>query len=253
MPFLTAQNARLEYELIPGQRAAPQLCLLHEGLGCVALWRDLPARLAAATGCRTLAYSRQGYGQSDRLAVPRTVDYMHREGLDVLPLVLQQLGVDDPVLIGHSDGASIAMIYAGCGRRRTRGLVLIAPHVFVEDKTVAGIEAAAVGYRTTDLKQRLARYHAQPDETFWGWNDIWLRPEFRAWSIESFLGGISCPLLLIQGADDEYGTLAQFERIRRGVASRDITELVLPHCGHAPQRDQPARLERAIADFVAKL
>ena len=253
MPFLTAQNLRLEYELIPGQRAAPQLCLLHEGLGCVALWRDLPARLAAATGCRTLVYSRQGYGQSDRLAAPRAVDYMHREGLEVLPLVLQELGVDDPVLIGHSDGASIAMIYAGSGGWRVRGLVLIAPHVFVEARTIAGIEAAAVAYRTTDLKQRLARYHAHPDETFWGWNDIWLRPEFRAWNIESFLGGIDCPLSLIQGADDEYGTLAQFERIRRGVASRDITELVLPDCGHTPQRDQPASLERAITDFVAKL
>lgn len=253
MPFLTAQNLRLEYELIPGQRAAPQLCLLHEGLGCVELWRDLPARLAATTGCRTIVYSRQGYGKSDRFAAPRTVDYMHREGLEVLPLVLQELGVEDPVLIGHSDGASIAMIYAGCGGWRARGLVLIAPHVFVEARTIAGIEAAAVAYRTTDLKQRLARYHTNPDETFWGWNDIWLHPAFRSWSIESCLGGISVPLLLIQGADDEYGTLVHVERIRRGVASTDITELVLPHCGHSLQRDQPASLERAIADFVAKL
>jgi pimeloyl-ACP methyl ester carboxylesterase len=242
----------LDYDDIPAKReGAPPLVLLHEGLGSVALWRDFPSLLAAATGCRTITYSRQGYGNSDRLAEPRLVDYMHREAREILPQVIDALSIDDPVLIGHSDGASIAMIYAGDGRWQTRALVLMAPHVFVEDVTIAGTAAAKAAYQSTDLRERLARYHGDVDDAFWGWNNIWLNPEFRQWNIENTLGGIRCPILMIQGSDDEYGTLAQFERIRAGVSTTQITELVLPDCRHSPHRDQPAATLRAITDFVA--
>jgi pimeloyl-ACP methyl ester carboxylesterase len=252
VPFLTIQRTRLDYDDIPAKReGAPPLVLLHEGLGSVALWRDFPNLLAAATGCRTITYSRQGYGMSDRLAEPRPVDYMYREAREILPQVIDALSIDDPVLIGHSDGASIAMIYAGDGRWQTRALVLMAPHVFVEDVTIAGIAAAKAAYQSTDLRERLARYHGDVDDAFWGWNNIWLNPEFRQWNIENTLGGIRCPILMIQGSDDEYGTLAQFERIRAGVSTTQITELVLPDCRHSPHRDQPAATLRAITDFVA--
>jgi pimeloyl-ACP methyl ester carboxylesterase len=252
VPFLTIQHTRLDYGDIPAKRAvAPQLVLLHEGLGSVALWRDFPSLLAAATGCRTITYSRQGYGMSDRLAEPRQLDYMHREALEILPQVIDALSIDDPVLIGHSDGASIAMIYASDGRWKTRALVLMAPHVFVEDLTIAGIAAAKAAYQSTDLRERLARHHDDVDDAFWGWNNIWLNPEFRRWNIESALSGIHCPILMIQGADDEYGTLAQHERIRAGVSTTRITELVLPGCRHSPHRDQPAATLQAITAFVA--
>lgn len=254
MPFLTIRHTRLEYDDIPAKREfAPQLVLLHEGLGSVASWRDFPNVLASATGCRTITFSRQGYGKSDRLAEPRRIDYMHREALDALPQMIDALSIEDPVLIGHSDGASIAMIQAGDGRCKVRGLVLMAPHVFVEDVTIAGIEAAKLAYQTTNLKRRLARYHEHVDEAFWGWNNIWLTPEFRRWNIENILSGIRCPILMIQGAEDEYGTLAQLDRIRSGVKTTRITELVLAECRHSPHRDQPAATSRAIMGFVASL
>lgn len=254
MPFLTVDGTRLEYEMLPAQReGAPTLLLLHEGLGSVAAWRNFPSALATATGCCTITYSREGYGKSDRLRGPRSPDYMHREALDTLPRVIDALSIEDPVLIGHSDGASIAMIYAGDGRWKVRGLVLMAPHVFVEDVTIAGIEAAKRTYQSTDLKNRLGRYHGHPDDAFWGWNDIWLDPAFRRWNIENCLGGIRCPILMIQGADDEYGTLAQLERIRIGATAARISELVLADCRHSPHRDQPAATLRAIAAFVAGL
>lgn len=254
MPFLTTRGIRLEYEVVPAEReAAPQLLLLHEGLGSVALWRDFPSALAAATGCRTIAYSRQGYGRSDRLTAPRRVDYMHDEALEILPRVIDALAVENPVLIGHSDGASIAMIYTGNGKWKVRGLVLMAPHVFVEDVTIAGIEAAKAAYQATDLRERLARYHDHVDEAFWGWNNIWLDPDFRRWNIEKTLSVIHCPILMIQGAEDEYGTPAQFERIRHGVKSTKVVERVLPECRHSPHRDQPAATVRAITEFIADL
>jgi pimeloyl-ACP methyl ester carboxylesterase len=167
--------------------------------------------------------------------------------------VIGALAIENPVLIGHSDGASIAMIYAGDGKWKVSGLVLMAPHVFVEDVTIAGIEAAKVAYQATDLRERLARYHEHVDDTFWGWNDIWLNPDFQKWNIEKALRGIHCPILMVQGADDEYGTLAQLERIRRGVKSSEIVERVLPNCRHSPHRDQAAVTVRAIAEFVATL
>src|SRR5262249_30934583 len=233
MAFATVDGQRLEIERIGVTRArAPTLVFLHEGLGSVALWRDFPAKLAARTGAPTLVCARRGYGKSERLAASRRPDYMHHEALVVLPALLRKLGIADPVLIGHSDGASIALIHAGSGRWPVRALVLEAPHVFVEDVAVASIEQAETPYRTTDLGERLARYHDDADHAFWGWNDIWLDPGFRSWNIEAYLPGVRCPVLAIQGADDEYGTLAQLDAIERAV-SGPFERLVLPSCKHS--------------------
>ena len=253
MAFVTVQGHGLEAERIAGARGdAPTLVFLHEGLGSVALWRDFPARLAARTGAAALVYSRRGYGRSDRLDGPRRVDYMHEEALSVLPALLGALGISDPILIGHSDGASIALIHTGSGRWPVRALVLEAPHVFVEDVTIASIEQAKAIYRVSDLGRRLARYHDDPDHAFWGWNDIWLDPAFRSWNIEAHLPGVRCPVLAIQGADDEYGTLAQLDAIERGV-SGPFERLVLADCKHSPHRDQPALTLAAMAEFIERI
>ena len=253
MAFATVAGQRLEIERITAARmGAPTLIFLHEGLGSVALWRDFPQKLAARTGAAALVYSRRGYGKSDRLAAPRKVDYMHDEALVVLPALLSELGIAAPILIGHSDGASIALIYAGSGRSSVRALILEAPHVLVEDVTVASIEQAKIAYRKTDLGQRLARYHDDPDHAFWGWNDIWLDPAFRAWNIEPFLPGVRCPILAIQGADDEYGTLAQLDAIERGV-SGSFERLVLARCKHSPHRDQESATLEAMARFIDRV
>ena len=251
MPFLTAGGHRLDYERITGASGRPTLILLHEGLGSIAMWRDFPAKLARATGCPAVVYSRYGYGRSDPLAGPRGVDYMHREALDTLPNLRTQLGLDDAMLVGHSDGASIALIHAGCRRWPVRGVVLEAPHVFVEDVSIASIAAARTGYET-ELRRRLARYHGDVDSAFRGWNDIWLHPDFRAWNIEEYLPGVRCPVLAIQGADDEYGTLAQIDAIERGVATR-FERLVLPECKHSPHRDQEQATLEAMARFIARI
>jgi pimeloyl-ACP methyl ester carboxylesterase len=251
--FVTVQGHRLELEQIAATRAdAPALVFLHEGLGSVALWRDFPARLAARTGAAALIYSRRGYGRSDRLDGPRKPDYMHEEALSVLPALLAELGISDPILIGHSDGASIALIHAGSGRWPVRALVLEAPHVFVEDVTVASIEQAKATYRGSDLGSRLARYHDDPDHAFWGWNDIWLDPAFRSWTIEEYLPGVRSPVLAIQGANDEYGTLAQLDAIEHGV-SGPFERLVLARCKHSPHRDQPALALEAMAGFIERV
>jgi pimeloyl-ACP methyl ester carboxylesterase len=252
MPFLTAGGHRLEYERIDGRSGAPTLILLHEGLGSIALWRDFPAKLAQATDCPAVVYSRYGYGRSDALTGPHHVDYMHREALDVLPELRDQLGLNDAILVGHSDGASIALIHAGSGRWPVRAVVLEAPHVFVEDVSIASITAARIAYETTDLRQRLARYHADVDSAFRGWNDIWLDPNFRTWTIEDALPGVRCPVLAIQGADDEYGTLAQLDAIERGIAG-PFERLVLPQCKHSPHRDQEDAVLAAMAAFVAQV
>jgi pimeloyl-ACP methyl ester carboxylesterase len=252
LAFATVRGQRLEIERIAGTRAdAPALVFLHEGLGSLAFWRDFPARLAARTGAAALAYSRRGYGKSDRLEAPRKVDYMHEEALIVLPALLSELGISNPILIGHSDGASIALIHAGSGRWPVRALVLEAPHVFVEDVAVASIEQAKEIYRTTDLRSRLSRYHDDPDQAFWGWNDIWLNPAFRSWTIEEYLPGVRSPVLAIQGADDEYGTLAQLDVIERGV-SGPFERRVLAQCKHSPHRDQEALTLEAMAAFIER-
>jgi pimeloyl-ACP methyl ester carboxylesterase len=247
--FVDVDGVRLEVLRIEARDPeAPSLVFLHEGLGSVGMWRDFPARVAAATGSEIVVYSRCGYGRSAGLAGPRAVDYMQGEAREVLPHLLDRLGIKDPVLIGHSDGASIALIYAGA-RLPAAGLVLMAPHVFVEDVTVASIAAAREAYRTTDLRQRLSRYHDDPDGAFRGWNDIWLDPAFRNWNIEACVPAIVAPMLLIQGEDDEYGTSAQVKAIKRLAKTRCELAL-LPDCGHSPQRDQAARSLELITAFV---
>jgi len=253
VPDISIQGHRLHYEEIAATRAgAPDLVFLHEGLGSVALWRDFPAKLAARTGCRAVIYSRYGYGKSDPISAPRAVDYMHAEALQALPDLREKLGLDNPILIGHSDGASIALIHAGAGRWPVRALVLEAPHVFVEEVTVASIAEVKTVYASTDLRQRLARYHDDPDNAFRGWNDIWLDPAFRAWNIEDVLPDVRCPLLAIQGADDEYGSLAQLDAIERGVGGA-FERLVLPNCKHSPHRDQEAAVLDAMAAFIERV
>ena len=257
MDFLQAGGHRLEYQKhVPAGLSAeaaalgPTLVFLHEGLGSVALWKQFPKEVADAAGCPALVYSRHGYGKSDRLQAPRTVDYMHREALDVLPEVLDCLGIDNPILVGHSDGASIALIHAGSGRRSVQGVIAMAPHVFVEDITVQSIAEAGETFRSTDLPERLGRYHDDVASTFRGWNDIWLHPDFRRWNIEEYLPDIRCPVLLIQGEDDQYGTAAQVETIAR-LVSGPVETLMLPNCAHSPHQAQKDATLEAIAGFAA--
>ena len=238
-------------------RTAPTLVLLHEGLGCVAMWRDFPALLHRRTGLSVFAYSRAGYGSSDPAELPRAIDYMHVEGREAVGAVLDAAGIEDAVLVGHSDGASIAIVHAGghagISAPRVRALVLLAPHVFCEDVSIESIRAAGHAYRHGGLRERLARYHGERvDDAFFGWHDAWLRPEFRRWSIESFLPDITAPVLLVQGERDAYGTVAQLDAIERGVAG-PVSRCWLEDCGHAPHRERPAETIDAIAAFLAKI
>lgn len=253
--FISASGRTLEYQLIPAHHInRPTLVLLHEGLGSVAMWRDFPAKLAAASGCRTLVYSRYGYGQSDVLQAPFGTDFMHQEAREALPELLAALDIETPVLVGHSDGASIALLHAGDGRFDVDGLVVMAPHCFVEDISIRSIEAAKVAFETTDLPDRLAKYHRDVRRTFYGWNDIWLHPDFRAWNIEDCLAGIRCPILAIQGVDDEYGSMAQIEAIAdQATAAADVELLKLADCRHSPHKDQPQAVIDAIVRFVDRL
>lgn len=252
MSFISVQGHRLEYELIPSaDTAAPVIVFLHEGLGSLSLWRDFPRRVVETTGCPALVYSRYGYGQSDPLTAPRRIDFMHDEGLKTLPELLDKLKIEKPILFGHSDGASIAIIYAGGSRRPLSGLIVMAPHVLVENVSVKSIRAAKKAYDTTDLRDKLARYHADPDSAFRGWNDAWLSPEFLKWNIEEYLSGISCPVLAIQGQRDEYGTMDQIDRIVRQVSNAEA--LKLAECRHSPHRDQPERVLEAVARFVHRI
>jgi len=250
MPFVTCAGHSLEYEwLDAAEPGRPTLVFLHEGLGSIRQWRDFPLRLVKATGCRALLYSRYGYGQSAVLAEPRVdVRFMHREALETLPQLLAALRIERPVLVGHSDGASIALVHAGAGHA-VRALALMAPHVFVEPICVDSIRKAAAAFESSGLGPRLARYHRDPAKTFHLWADVWLDPEFLKWNIEDYLPGIACPVQAMQGEDDEYGTMAQLEAIRRGV--HGACELVkLPACGHAPFRDQPQAALAALTRFI---
>jgi pimeloyl-ACP methyl ester carboxylesterase len=245
----------IEYEEFApagGKETLAPLVFLHEGLGSVALWRGFPRAVADATGRRTLVFSRHGYGGSAVVAEPRRVSYMHHEATDVLPQILDRLGYDAPVLIGHSDGASIALIHAGTGAGAPTGLVLLAPHVVVEDVSVASIAAAREVFLTTDMAERMGRYHTDPAATFWGWNDIWLAPAFRDWDIRDVLPAVRCPSLLMQGLDDEYGTLRQLDLIEEGVRG-DVTRVELADCRHAPHLDQPEATLAAVTAFLDAL
>jgi pimeloyl-ACP methyl ester carboxylesterase len=234
---------------------APLMVFLHEGLGSLSMWRDFPHRLCQALGWRGLVYSRPGYGHS----TPRPAnehwqpDFMHRQALDVLPALLRKLCVDSaarPVwLFGHSDGGSIALLHAALRPAHTAGLVVLAPHIVVEDISVASIEQARLAYLNTDVKRRLAKHHSDPDSAFWGWNTVWLSAAFRSWNITAELGTITCPVLAIQGLDDEYGTLAQIRGIRDAVPHAQLLEL--PACGHSPHKDQPQAVVDAVAGWVS--
>jgi pimeloyl-ACP methyl ester carboxylesterase len=249
---IVVDGKRLETVWIePQQLRHPIIVLLHEGLGSLALWKDFPVQLAARTGCGVLVYSRYGHGNSDKLMEKRTVRFMHHEGEVVLPELLNKLGIKRPVLIGHSDGGSISLIFAGKYPDAVSGLVLEAPHVFVEDLSITSIAHAKVTYESADFPQRLGRYHANVDATFWGWNDIWLDPAFRLWNIEDYLPKITCPVLCIQGEQDEYGTVAQVEAIKAGAPQTEI--LMLANCRHSPHRDQGEKTLDAMAEFVRKI
>ena len=241
---------RIEFEWV-GAGGGPVMVFLHEGLGSLSMWRDFPARLSNALGMRGLVYSRPGYGKS----TPRRpderwdVDFMHRQAREVLPGLLDAAGAggERHWLYGHSDGGSIALLYAAFFPERVAGLFVAAPHVFVEDLSIASIESARAAYLETDLRAKLSRHHDDADSAFWGWNDIWLHAPFRAWNIERELESIRAPVLAIQGVDDEYGTMEQIRRIARRVPGAELLEL--ERCGHSPHRDQPDAVIRAAVQF----
>jgi pimeloyl-ACP methyl ester carboxylesterase len=238
----------------PSPDQALTLVFLHEGLGCVDMWHDFPRDLAAATGCGALVFSRLGYGTSDACTLPRPLRFMHHEGLNVLPELLKKAGVEECVLVGHSDGGSIGIIYAGGTKALPlKGLITEAAHVFCEDLSIQSIQAARERYLEGDLREKLAEYHgSNVDCAFWGWNDAWLHPDFMQWNLEEYLPGIRVPLLAIQGEDDPYGTPAQVEAIV-GQAGGNSRSLMLPDCGHAPHRDRPQATLNAMRDFILQL
>ena len=236
----------------PRPSDAPTLVLLHEGLGSTGLWGDFPERLSAATGAGVFVYSRAGYGQSSPVSLPRPLTYMHDEARVALPAVLDAIGWRHGLLIGHSDGASIAALYAGTHQdRRLDGIVLIAPHFIVEDVSIASIREAKTAYETTDLKAKLGRWHRDPDNAFRGWNDAWLDPAFRQWDISEQLAFIRVPILIVQGVNDQYGTVKQI-----AVAKDECycpVEVALLDAKHTPQREAPDETLRVIADFSTRL
>ena len=250
--FLNVDGVRLEFLSIGEARGnLPSLVLLHEGLGCVEMWRDFPQRLQEVTGRHVFAYSRQGYGRSDPKPAPWPLDYMHAEGLEILPRVLEAAGLTDVVLVGHSDGASISLIYAGGVKgHHASGLILMAPHVFNEAVSVASIEQARTAYRETDLRARLQRYHGDNvDHAFLGWNGAWLDPGFLRWNIEQYLPSVTVPTLLIQGKQDQYGTTRQVDAIERQIKGPVRCEL-LADCRHSPHIDKPLTVLACVREFL---
>jgi len=250
--FLSISGAELEYRMIgPQPAAAPTIVMLHEGLGCTALWGDFPERLQAATGAGVFVYSRAGYGASSPVTLPRPLDYMHREALDVLPRVLERIGFRRGLLLGHSDGASIAAIYAGGVQDHRIGAVaLIAPHFVTEEVGLAAIAETRRAYQTTNLREKLARWHRDVDNTFHGWAGAWLDPDFRQWDISDHLAYIRVPVLIVQGADDQYGTMRQIE-IGREECYCPVEVTILPGAGHSPHREAPVATLKAIAEFAS--
>lgn len=252
MKHVTVKGLKLEYRDYPATaEGRPTLLLLHEGLGSVTMWRHFPEKLAAATGCRLIVWSRAGYGGSEPYPEARTLRYMHREGEEMLPAFLAALGIERPILVGHSDGGSIALIFAGAFPEAPLGVAVMAPHEFVEAETLAGIRAARKVWDETDWPHKLARYHRDAPRVFSDWNDCWLSPPFRDWNIEEYLPKIRCPVLAIQGEDDEYATMRQIEVIAEQVPGTAL--LKLEKCGHSPQRDQEALVLDALAAFVSRV
>lgn len=248
---LAGDDVRIEYEWAGSAAAgAPVMVFLHEGLGSVAMWRDFPAGLCGAVGMRGLVYSRPGYGRSTprRAGEKWGPGFMHAQARDVLPAVLRTLGVERPWLFGHSDGGTIALLHAAAFPDALQGAIVLAPHILVEEVSVTSIRQARDAYLTTELPKRLARYHDDPDSAFWGWNDVWLSEAFRDWSIEEEIAAIRCPLLAVQGLDDEYGTLEQVRGIARRVPQTQLLEV--PSCGHSPHKDQPEAVIEAVRGFV---
>ena len=248
--FLRIGDSDLEHRMIgPAPDQAPTIVMLHEGLGSAALWGDFPDQLQQATGAGVFVYSRAGYGNSSPVTLPRSIDYMHREALDVLPKLLAQIGFQRGLLVGHSDGASIAAIYAGgLQDHRIRAIALIAPHFIVEDISVTSIAEIKTAYETTNLREKLARWHRDVDNAFYGWNGAWLDPEFRNWDISEYLAYIRVPVAIVQGADDQYGTIRQVE-----IAQEECycpVDVTILEAGHSPHREAPGATLNAISDFA---
>ena len=252
--FLRIGETNLEYRMLgPAPADAPTIVMLHEGLGSAALWGDFPQKLQDATGAGVFVYSRAGYGASSPVELPRPLDYMHREALDVLPKLLDQIGFRGGLLLGHSDGASIAAIYAGgVADHRLSGIALIAPHFVVEDVSVASIAEIKTAYENTELREKLARWHKDVDNAFYGWNGAWLDPKFRSWDISDYLAYIRVPIALIQGEADQYGTIRQVE-IAQEECYCPVEVTLIKGAGHSPHREAPGQTLNAISEFSAAL
>lgn len=256
MNVIDINGIRLEYlrlSSIHQREGAPAIIFLHEGLGSVSMWRDFPQQVADAAGCEAIVFSREGYGKSGPEPAPRTPRYLHRQGIEVLPALIDALKLDRPLLLGHSDGGSIALLCAGETQTPLSGLIVIAPHVMVEEITLTGIREAAKLAHTTNLRQRLTRYHSESNAAtvFAAWQDIWLDPAFRDWNIESCLPMIRCPILAIQGEDDEYATMEQIDRIAAQAPQVDLVKLA--DCRHSPHREQPQAVIEAIVAFIDRV
>lgn len=252
--FLTIGGSELEYRMIgPAPADAPTIVMLHEGLGCAGLWGDFPDKLQAATSTGVLVYSRAGYGASTPVKLPRPLDYMHSEALEVLPKLLDRIGFERGLLLGHSDGASIAAIYAGgVADHRVRGVAMIAPHFIVEDISVTSIAGIKQAYETSGLRAKLARWHRDVDNAFYGWNGAWLDPKFRNWDISEYLAYIRVPVAILQGADDHYGTIRQIEIAQEECyCPLDVT--IVPGAGHQPHREAPEATLNAISEFAGRI
>jgi pimeloyl-ACP methyl ester carboxylesterase len=252
--FLTIGAQRLEYRFIgPRPGEAPTLVMLHEGLGCVAMWGDFPDKLQKATSLGVFIYSREGYGQSSPARLPRPLNFMHTEAQDTLPKILDAIGFQHGLLVGHSDGASIAAIYGGSHQdHRVGGIVLIAPHFIVEDVTIASIAEMRKAHDTTELRARLSRYHADVDATVHGWSDVWLKGDFRKWGLTEFLAYIRVPVLIVQGEGDQYGTVRQIE-IAQEECYCPVEVALLPNAKHVPQREAPDATMKAVTEFIARV
>lgn len=249
--FIDVAGCQIHFERLGPERSDGPVVFLHEGLGSVELWRGFPGDVVERTGRQGLIYSRCGNGWSTSLHEPRRLSYMHDEALEVLPEVLDRLTDGVPVLVGHSDGASIALIYAGSGHA-VRALILIAPHVFVEEETIASIASIRDSFAASDRASRMAKYHVEPETTFHGWADVWLSDGFLSWNIEEYLPGVSCPILLIQGEADEYGTTGQLDAIAEGVAG-PVRAVMVEDAGHSPHLSHPEPVTGAVVDFISSL